>query len=78
MAHYSNWITPRSVVRPAKRFDAHFFITVLDKQDVFGDKDSLNTPLMGQRLIAASPDSSRDHVRRNHRSDSLSSRHSST
>ncbi|PWN50208.1 hypothetical protein IE53DRAFT_387511 [Violaceomyces palustris] len=31
MVHHSNWITPRSVLRPAKRFDAHFFITVLDR-----------------------------------------------
>jgi nucleoside diphosphate-linked moiety X motif 19, mitochondrial len=35
MHHHSNWITPRSVVRPAKRFDAHFFITVLDEPDLF-------------------------------------------
>ncbi|KAN0061390.1 hypothetical protein ACQY0O_006237 [Thecaphora frezii] len=36
MAHHSNWITPRSVVRPAKRFDAHFFVTALDTPDAFG------------------------------------------
>ncbi len=35
LAHHSNWITPRSVVRPAKRFDAHFFIAVLDEANVF-------------------------------------------
>lgn len=33
IAHHTNWITPRSVVRPAKRFDAHFFLTVLDTPD---------------------------------------------
>ncbi|KAK0558625.1 hypothetical protein OC844_005006 [Tilletia horrida] len=36
MTHHSNWVTPRSVVRPAKRFDAHFFLTCLDRPDVFG------------------------------------------
>ncbi|EPQ31647.1 uncharacterized protein PFL1_00980 [Pseudozyma flocculosa PF-1] len=36
MAHHSNWITPRAVVRPAKRFDAHFFVTALDAPDAFG------------------------------------------
>lgn len=52
MAHYSNWITPRSVVRPAKRFDAHFFITVLDKPDVFGDKESLNISADGSETLS--------------------------
>lgn len=36
MSHHSNWVTPRGVVRPAKRFDAHFFLTVLDKADALG------------------------------------------
>ncbi|KAK0545982.1 hypothetical protein OC845_004837 [Tilletia horrida] len=36
MTHHSNWVTPRSVVRPAKRFDAHFLITCLDRPNVFG------------------------------------------
>lgn len=30
LAYFSHWITPRSVVRPGKRFSAHFFLTVLD------------------------------------------------
>ncbi|CEH14286.1 Predicted hydrolase RP2 (NUDIX/MutT superfamily) [Ceraceosorus bombacis] len=34
MAAYSRWITPKTVVRPAKRFDAHFMLTVLDAEDV--------------------------------------------
>ncbi|KAE8198489.1 hypothetical protein CF336_g1662 [Tilletia laevis] len=36
MTHHSNWVTPGSVVRPAKRFDAHFFLTQLDQPNVFG------------------------------------------
>jgi nucleoside diphosphate-linked moiety X motif protein 19 len=36
MSHHSNWVTPRGVVRPAKRFDAHFFLTILDKADALG------------------------------------------
>uniref|UniRef100_V5EIS1 Nudix hydrolase domain-containing protein n=2 Tax=Kalmanozyma brasiliensis (strain GHG001) TaxID=1365824 RepID=V5EIS1_KALBG len=52
MAHYSNWITPRSVVRPAKRFDAHFFITVLDKVDVFGDEESLKISADGSETLS--------------------------
>ncbi|KAJ9474171.1 hypothetical protein PHBOTO_004239 [Pseudozyma hubeiensis] len=52
MAHYSNWITPRSVVRPAKRFDAHFFITVLDRPDVFGDEESLNISADGSETLS--------------------------
>ncbi|KIS67928.1 uncharacterized protein UMAG_03979 [Mycosarcoma maydis] len=52
MAHYSNWITPRSVVRPAKRFDAHFFITVLDTPDVFGDQDSLKISADGSETLS--------------------------
>ncbi|KAE8266097.1 hypothetical protein A4X09_0g6252 [Tilletia walkeri] len=36
MTHHSNWVTPGSVVRPAKRFDAHFFLTCLDRPNVFG------------------------------------------
>jgi len=39
MSHHSNWVTPRSVVRPAKRFDAHFFLTCLDRPNVFGAGD---------------------------------------
>jgi hypothetical protein len=34
MMEFSRWITPRTIVRPAKRFDAHFFLTVLDAPDV--------------------------------------------
>ncbi|PWN27852.1 hypothetical protein BDZ90DRAFT_210966, partial [Jaminaea rosea] len=30
LAYHSHWITPRSVVRPGKRFSAHFFLTILD------------------------------------------------
>ncbi|PWN21826.1 hypothetical protein BCV69DRAFT_311539 [Microstroma glucosiphilum] len=30
LTYFSHWITPRSVVRPGKRFSAHFFLTVLD------------------------------------------------
>lgn len=52
MAHYSNWITPRSVVRPAKRFDAHFFITVLDKTDVFGSDKSLQISADGSETLS--------------------------
>lgn len=33
LAYHSHWITPRSVVRPGKRFSAHFFLTVLDGTD---------------------------------------------
>ncbi|CBQ68598.1 conserved hypothetical protein [Sporisorium reilianum SRZ2] len=52
MAHYSNWITPRSVVRPAKRFDAHFFITVLDRPDVFGSDTSLQISADGSETLS--------------------------
>ncbi len=52
MAHYSNWITPRSVVRPAKRFDAHFFITVLDTPDVFGSDKSLQISADGAETLS--------------------------
>ena len=52
MAHHSNWITPRSVVRPAKRFDAHFFITVLDTQDVFGSDKSLKISADGSETLS--------------------------
>ncbi|CDS01142.1 hypothetical protein [Sporisorium scitamineum] len=52
MAHYSNWITPRSVVRPAKRFDAHFFITVLDRPDVFGSDKSLQISADGSETLS--------------------------
>ena len=52
MAHYCNWITPRGVVRPAKRFDAHFFITVLDRQDVFGDDTSLQISADGSETLS--------------------------
>jgi len=52
MAHYSNWITPRSVVRPAKRFDAHFFITVLDAPDVFGKDKSLQISADGAETLS--------------------------
>lgn len=36
LLHFSNWITPRALVRPAKRFDTHFFVTILDQGDVLG------------------------------------------
>lgn len=52
MAHHSNWITPRSVVRPAKRFDAHFFITVLDTPDVFGSDKSLQISADGSETLS--------------------------
>lgn len=52
MAHHSNWITPRSVVRPAKRFDAHFFVTVLDTPDVFGDDKSLQISADGAETLS--------------------------
>ncbi|UTT89597.1 hypothetical protein NDA17_002766 [Ustilago hordei] len=52
MAHYSNWITPRSVVRPAKRFDTHFFITVLDTPDVFGSDKSLHISADGSETLS--------------------------
>lgn len=41
--HHSIWITPRAVVRPAKRFDAHFYITILDKVDALGPLTSTKT-----------------------------------
>lgn len=53
MAHHSNWITPRAVVRPAKRFDAHFFVTVLDTADQFGsDTQSLNLSADGSETLS--------------------------
>lgn len=52
MAHYSNWVTPRSVVRPAKRFDTHFFITVLDTPDVFGSDKSLHISADGSETLS--------------------------
>ncbi|SNX85753.1 uncharacterized protein MEPE_04462 [Melanopsichium pennsylvanicum] len=52
MAHHSNWITPRSVIRPAKRFDAHFFITVLDTPDVFGSDKSLQISADGSETLS--------------------------
>lgn len=36
LRHHSNWVTPRNMARPAKRFDTHFFITVLDEVDALG------------------------------------------
>ncbi|CAO1614797.1 unnamed protein product [Sympodiomycopsis kandeliae] len=33
LSYHSHWITPRGVVRPGKRFSAHFFLTVLDGSD---------------------------------------------
>ncbi|UZJ54690.1 hypothetical protein CBS101457_004010 [Exobasidium rhododendri] len=36
MTHHSNWVTPKMVVRPAKRFDAHFYLTILEKADSLG------------------------------------------
>ena len=36
LSHHANWVTPKAVVRPAKRFDAHFFLTVLEKADALG------------------------------------------
>lgn len=30
LSYHSHWITPRSVVRPGKRFSAHFFLTALE------------------------------------------------
>lgn len=40
--HHSNWVTPRNMVRPAKRFDTHFFITVLDTPDALGQLSGAN------------------------------------
>ncbi|CAO1638143.1 unnamed protein product [Parajaminaea phylloscopi] len=33
LAYHSHWITPKSVVRPGKRFSAHFFVTILEGAD---------------------------------------------
>lgn len=52
MTHYANWITPRGVVRPAKRFDAHFFITVLDTPDVFGTDKSVQISADGAETLS--------------------------
>lgn len=52
MTHHSNWITPRGVVRPAKRFDAHFFITVLDTADVFGSDKTLQLSADGSETLS--------------------------
>lgn len=54
MSHHSNWVTPRAVVRPAKRFDAHFFLTVLEKADTLGPLTSANSS------SSSSPSSSQD------------------
>lgn len=40
LRHHSNWVTPRTLVRPAKRFDTHFFLSVLDKADALGQLTS--------------------------------------
>lgn len=40
LRHHSNWVTPRTLVRPAKRFDTHFFLTILDKADSLGQLTS--------------------------------------
>lgn len=40
LRHHSNWVTPRTLVRPAKRFDTHFFLTVLNKPDALGQLSS--------------------------------------
>lgn len=52
MTHHSNWITPRGVVRPAKRFDAHFFITVLDTADAFGSDKTLQLSADGSETLS--------------------------
>lgn len=40
LRHHSNWVTPRTLVRPAKRFDTHFFLTILDRADALGQLTS--------------------------------------
>ncbi|PWY97210.1 hypothetical protein BCV70DRAFT_203046 [Testicularia cyperi] len=52
MAHHSNWITPRGVVRPAKRFDAHFFVTILDAPDAFGADKTLQLSADGSETLS--------------------------
>ncbi|KAJ3185233.1 hypothetical protein HDU85_001283 [Gaertneriomyces sp. JEL0708] len=52
MMHYSNWITPRSVVRPAKRFDAHFLITVLDTPNIFADSAMMGIKADGTETLS--------------------------
>lgn len=55
MSHHSNWVTPRAVVRPAKRFDAHFFLTVLEKADALGP---LTSAANSSSSASSSPSSS--------------------
>lgn len=52
MTHHSNWITPRGVVRPAKRFDAHFFVTILDTADAFGSDKTLQLSADGSETLS--------------------------
>lgn len=53
LAYHSHWITPRSVVRPGKRFSAHFFLTILDDETASsGEQQSSRDELPSLALSA--------------------------
>lgn len=56
ISYHTRWITPRSVVRPGKRFDAFFFLTVLDEIDVFGRGKSTSASGSSSSPIEVSAD----------------------